>query len=199
MSRLLLETIRCQDGQLDNLPYHQERLLRSRRELLGLQGGIRLEDIQPPEEARHGLFKCRVIYAEQIESIEFLPYTFQPLNSLKLVDCGPLSYSYKYADRKAIEKLYRLRGRASDVLFLRRGLLTDTSHANIALFDGHKWFTPARPLLAGTRRAALIDAGLLLPVHIRAEELPHFKELRLINAMARFEDERTVPLHHVAF
>lgn len=197
MSRLLLETIRCQDGQLDNLHYHQERLMRSRRELLGLQGGIRLEDIHPPGEARQGLFKCRVIYAEKIETVEFLPYLFRPVNSLKLVDCGQLSYSYKFADRKAIDKLFRLRGRADDVLFLRRGLLTDTSYANIALFDGEKWFTPARPLLAGTRRAALIEAGLLLPDHIHAADLPHFRELRLINAMSRLEDERTVPLNHI--
>lgn len=199
MSQLLLETIRCQDGQLDNLHYHQERLKRSRRELLGLSGDLRLEDIQVPEEMRSGLYKCRIVYAEKIEVIEFLPYQMQAVASLKLVDCGQLNYSYKFADRKPIEKLYRLRNQADDVLFLRRGLLTDTSYANIALFDGHQWFTPARPLLAGTRRAALVDAGLLLPDHIHPKDLAHFQELRLINAMARLEDALRVPINQVFF
>lgn len=198
MKPLLLETIRCQDGVLHNLHFHQNRLERSRRELLGLRdAAIRLEEIQPPEEARAGLFKCRLLYGEQIEKIEFLHYHQSHIKSLQRVEAGQLDYAHKYADRKAIEKLFKLRGRADDILIVRRGLLTDTSYANIALYDGHQWFTPARPLLPGTRRAALIEAGSLLPEHISSTDLAYFKELRLINAMIGLEDALSVPIEQV--
>ena len=44
---------------------------------------------------------------------------------------------------------------------MKQGLLTDTSIANIALSDGTHWYTPAHPLLKGTKRAALLEEGIL--------------------------------------
>jgi 4-amino-4-deoxychorismate lyase len=198
MKPLLLETIRCEHGILANLPYHQKRLERSRRLLLGEQDTtILLADIPVPEEARHGLYKCRVLYAARIEKIAFLPYARPSIQSLQIVEAGPLEYAHKYADRRGIEQLFKQRGRADDVLLSRHGLLMDTSYANIALYDGRRWFTPARPLLPGTRRAALIDAGILQPERIYISDLPDFQELRLINAMIGLEDALSVPIEHV--
>jgi 4-amino-4-deoxychorismate lyase len=198
MKPLLLETIRCEHGVLANLPYHQKRLERSRRQLLGEQDAtILLLDIPVPAEARQGLFKCRVLYAERIEKIAFLPYSRPCIQSLKIVEAGALDYAHKYADRRGIEKLFKQRGPADDVLLCRHGLLMDTSYANIALYDGRRWFTPARPLLAGTRRAALIDAGVLQPERIYCSDLREFQELRLINAMIGLEDALSVPIERV--
>ena len=66
---------------------------------------------------------------------------------------------------------------------MKQGLLTDTSIANIALSDGTHWYTPAHPLLKGTKRAALLEEGILQEKDIRPEDLPSFSTVRLFNAM----------------
>ena len=73
-----------------------------------------------------------------------------------------------------------------DILIVRRGLLTDTSIANIALFDGKDWFTPKLPLLRGTCRTALIDNGIIKEKDIRPEELSSYSFVRLFNAMIKW-------------
>ena len=71
-------------------------------------------------------------------------------------------------------------------IIVRRGLLTDTSIANIALFDGKDWFTPKLPLLRGTCRTALIDNGIIKEKDIRPEELSSYSFVRLFNAMIKW-------------
>ena len=66
---------------------------------------------------------------------------------------------------------------------VQHGFLTDTSYANLALYDGYKWFTPSVPMLRGTRRAKLLEDGTLKKAVIREKDLPLFKKVRLINAM----------------
>ena len=79
--------------------------------------------------------------------------------------------------------LYALRGDCDDIIIVRKGLLTDTSYANIAFWDGHRWITPAEPLLAGTCRARLLDEGWLVEGAIRSKDLPGFSRIRIFNAM----------------
>ena len=53
-----------------------------------------------------------------------------------------IDYRYKQADRRVLDEAFALRDTADDVLIVRHGLLTDTSIANIALWDGCEWHTP---------------------------------------------------------
>ena len=85
----------------------------------------------------------------------------RPVHSLQLVYSDDIDYTYKSTDREALNRLFACRGERDDILIVRRGLLTDTSIANIALFDGKDWFTPKLPLLRGTCRTALIDNGII--------------------------------------
>ena len=94
-----------------------------------------------------------------------------------------LDYTYKSAGREPLNCLFALRGACDDILIVKQGLLTDTSIANIALSDGTHWYTPAHPLLKGTRRAALLEEGILQEKDIRPEDLPSFSTVRLFNAM----------------
>ncbi len=70
-----------------------------------------------------------------------------------------------------------------DILIVKQGLLTDTSIANIAFYNGTHWYTPAHPLLKGTKRAALLEEGILQEKDIRPENLSSFSTVRLFNAM----------------
>lgn len=183
MKGLLLETIRCQEGRLQHLAWHQERASRSSRALFGSKAEVNLGAISVPPEAATGVFKCRVLYDTCIRKIEYSPYSIRPVKKLRLMSADRLEYRHKFADRAKIQELFNLRGGADDILIVKNGLITDTSYANVALFDGAAWHTPASPLLQGTRRAGLIAAGKLVETDIPAGGLPIYKEVRLINAM----------------
>ena len=106
--------------------------------------------------------------------------------TLQLVYSDDIDYTYKSTDREALNRLFACRGERDDILIVRRGLLTDTSIANIALFDGKDWFTPKLPLLRGTCRTALIDNGIIKEKDIRPEELSSYSFVRLFNAMIKW-------------
>ena len=75
---------------------------------------------------------------------------------------------------------------ADDVLIVRHGLLTDTSIANIALWNGCEWHTPAQPLLAGTQRRYLLDTGQIKETDIPVASLGNYRHIRLFNALIPF-------------
>ena len=67
---------------------------------------------------------------------------------------------------------------------MKQGLLTDTSIANIALSDGTHWYTPAHPLLKGTKRGSLDwKKESCRKKTSDRKTLPSFSTVRLFNAM----------------
>ena len=111
-----------------------------------------------------------------------LPITQEQVDELR-AHVDDIDYACKSTDRSALNRLFARRGAYDDILIVRRHLLTDTSIANIALFDGSHWHTPQHPLLKGTKRAELLDKGILTEKDIRMEELPAYSTIRLFNAM----------------
>ena len=131
-----------------------------------------------------GIVKARVVYGEKgIEDLSYSPYAVRHVHSLALMQADTIDYTYKSAGREPLNCLFALRGACDDILIVKQGLLTDTSIANIALSDGTHWYTPAHPLLKGTKRAALLEEGILQEKDIRPEDLPSFSTVRLFNAM----------------
>lgn len=180
-----IETIRIEKGRLRNIAYHDRRMNEVRCEVWGVDRSASIEtyiDASPYEERT----RCRVTYGRDVESVEFFPYQIRPVHSLQLVRGGQIEYRRKRADRSELNALFACRGEADDVLIVRGGLLTDTSIANIALGDGTGWYTPASPLLEGTQRACLLDAGMIRPLDIHADDLFRFQKIRLFNAMIDF-------------
>jgi 4-amino-4-deoxychorismate lyase len=158
---------------------------------------INLDELIVPKDCENGLFKCRIIYSESLQSVEFLPYTLPKISSLKLVVNNQIDYSLKFADRSEIQKMFGKRGLADDVLIVKNGWITDTSFANILFFDGKRWLTPEKPLLKGTQRENLLRQGLIFQADISPANLPDFSKARLINAMIRFEDEIDVEIGRI--
>ena len=185
---LCIETIRLAEGQLCNLQYHNDRLNGTRQALYqSLEKWDLAELIVPPSHAQAEVFKCRVTYGQALEKIEFEPYQPRLIKSLKLVEANDLSYGFKYASRQSLNALFAQRGPADDVLIVKNGFITDTSYANVAFLENGQWFTPALPLLAGTRRAQLLQEGAILEKQIRVQELSNFSRTRIFNAMIDFE------------
>lgn len=196
MSRLL-ESIRCENGELQNLQYHQARMDASFEALFSRVNRIRLGDIRVPGYCRSGLYKCRVTYAETLETVDFEAYQLPVINSLQLVTEDEIDYSLKYENRSCLARLLEKKGDCDEILIIRNGLVTDTSYSNIVFYDGENWFTPASPLLRGTRREQLLCEKKITLADIRVEDFPRFQNSRLINAMIRFEDAVDIAMNRL--
>lgn len=182
---LLLETIRIEEGIIHNLPYHQARMNRSREHLFHTFSVIDLAShLAIPKE--NGIIRCRVLYGQEIENIEYLPYTPKEIHTLKIVS-SDIQYHYKYADRKKLDNLLTAHPNADEVIIEQDGLLTDTTISNIAFFREGKWYTPKKPLLEGTMREKFLKQGILHPHNIRKDEVKSYSHVALINAMLGFK------------
>jgi len=191
----LLESIRCEKGELQNLPFHQSRMDNAIQVLTSKKNTINLKKVIVPEHCRKGLYKCRLTYSESIENIEFIPYQYPPTKSLKLIVDNEIDYAFKFANRSNINLLLEKKGDCDDILIIKNGLITDTSLTNIIFFNGKNWLTPALPLLKGTQREKLLSEEKIITADIRPADLSQFQKARIINAMIRFEDERDVVIY----
>ncbi len=195
----LLETIKLEDGVLKNISLHNERFNYVRTKLFGASNKIALEkEIQIPVSIKKGIYKCRIIYSTNIESVEFSQYLIKPVKTLKLVYDNDIVYNYKHLDRTCIEKQMK-HITEDDILIVKSGLITDVSFANIVFFDGLKWITPTLPLLEGTKRKHLLAKKLIFEDEIKPTDLKHFKKARLINAMLDLETSPDIEIEHFVF
>lgn len=187
----LLESVRFENNEFSNLAYHQERMNRSRFELLNLSDEIDLVSRLKEHSLslKSGLYKCRVIYDSMIRKVEFVPYQKPKIESLKLIVCDSIDYGYKFTDRAIINNLFSQKEAADDIIILKDGFVTDSSTANLLFYDGSNWYTPSKPLLPGTQRANLLDRSKIILTDIVPSDFIKFEKVRLVNAMLRFEDE----------
>jgi 4-amino-4-deoxychorismate lyase len=193
-----LESIRILDGQAELLPYHQRRINRSRRMHYAKSPSLKLEKVMENLEIpAKGLYKLRIEYGADVIKQEIIPYHTRAVNSLKLVGADGIAYGRKYVDRSSIRRCLEKKGHCDDILMVQHGHLTDSSYANIALFDGKHWHTPAWPLLRGTRREMLLEKKIIRPSVIRARDLKSFQSIRLMNAMLRWEEGPTLDISEI--
>lgn len=185
---LLIESIKLRDGEFRNLFYHEQRMLRSLSMLCGADDDFNLErflsNIQFPST---GLFKCRILYDDLRKEVEFIPYQQKIINTLRIVEHDRISYEYKYADRRSIDRLFELRRECDDILIIRKGLVTDSSVSNIVFRKGKDWLTPWSALLKGTQRQKLVEENIIMQEEITVEDIRSFDTFKLINAMTEFD------------
>ncbi|WPP48638.1 aminotransferase class IV [Catalinimonas niigatensis] len=195
----MLESICVDDGKAQLLAYHKQRMNRSRRNLLGITEEIKLEEAIAPllSQYSRGLYKCRVLYQEAIEKIEFVPYQRPQIRTLKKVYSEEVEYSYKYAAREALTLLFQQRAHCDDILIIKNGMVTDTYFANLLFSDGDKWYTPDRPLLKGVQRAYLMDQRLVQERQILEEDLLQFTHFKFVNALNPFDHSPSVAISNI--
>jgi 4-amino-4-deoxychorismate lyase len=191
-----IESIYLSDGELRNLGLHQRRLKLTQLAHFGFSVRI---DLKTQLERRSlpavGVFKVRVTYGREIESIEVEPYTRHRVQRIELVEAESLDYRFKYADRRLIDALRHEVGPGAQPVVVQRGLLTDATYANICVFDGERWLTPVRPLLEGTARAAALAAGQVQAAAISVTDFRagRYQKMKLINCMTLFDEAEEIP------
>jgi len=188
---LLIETISCVDGKLQNLFWHTVRVNKSRGALFNSKNKLSLDNTAIPDFVKKGKWKCRLIYNEKMHGVSFEPYKVRKVYTLKVVE-SDIKYCHKFEDRTVIDSLYQQKGDADEILIIKNGLVTDTSIANVLLFDGLDWVTPEMPLLEGTMRAELISKKVVTTKRIAQKDLLSYQKIMLINAMNPFDESRSL-------
>ncbi len=176
------------------MPLHQQRFEATRRAFFENLPDIPLaKNLVIPSYLTQNTYKCRVIYSKEIHVVEWLPYQPRRIGSLQMVVCDNLNYTYKFEDRNRLESLFAMRNSCDDVLIVRKGLITDTSYANIAFWDGSRWLTPDQPLLAGTMRQWLLHCKVIRPAKIQPFSVKTFQKARVFNAMIGWSELYEIP------
>lgn len=193
-----IESIRVEFGALMSLDYHQQRINNTLTHF-NAQHHINLKQLVcPPEFSNTAVVKCRVLYdLNQILGIEFIPYTIKSISSVSFVSVNGKEYSFKYADRKWINDMVALSG-TDEIIMHDQHLIKDASYANLAFYDGHKWVTPAQPLLKGTRREQLINSNIIVPHDIYINQLHLYKQVKFINAMMTWQESPSLGINNLS-
>ena len=177
-----LETICIENGLLKNLPYHQKRVNETFVSFYPDRVPIDLsEALSKQNIPSAGIYRLRVIYEEQIISIEFIPYHEKQIAILKIVNTGEFDYGFKWADRSYFEHTLIENKEVDEVIFELDGKIQDCTIANLAFLKNGIWYTPKNPLHWGTTRARLIDENKIQETDIFLDELSSYSHICLIN------------------
>lgn len=192
-----VETIRIEGCKAMHLPLHEARMNATRAHFAPHVAPISLQkwlDDAPLSDER---IKVRVVYdVDGVCETTFQTYKRREIQWLRMVEDNDISYTFKSTDRHELDHLLALRDGCDEVLIVKNGLITDTSFTNVAFFDGHKWLTPAQPLLNGTMRQWLLQCGQLTETQITPASLASFQRIMLFNAMIGAH-ELELPTTHI--
>jgi len=193
----LIESIKVFDKKLFNIEYHNKRMNNSRRILFNCNDEIDLSTIiKIPENLDNRLYKCRLIYSKEIESIEFVPYVKKNINTIKIVENNFIDYTHKFENRDELNKML-LESNADEIIIIKNNFITDASFANIVFSDGIIFVTPSTPLLKGTKREKLLNEGIIREEELRKNDITKFKFFYLINSMLGIDDENKISIEKI--
>ncbi len=190
-----IETIRVENKKCLHLTLHEQRLNHTRRTFFGDVQDIDLKSvINFPESLTQSIYKCRIVYGLNIESITFDFYVIKNIHSLKLITDDTIDYSFKFEDRSRFNQYLTYKS-ADEILIIKNGFVTDTSFSNIVFFDGIKWITPSTYLLNGMQRQQLLQQGAMIEEEIKPSDLKYFRFAKLINAMLDLDTSPSIDIH----
>lgn len=184
-----IESIKLLDGKFFRLKLHQERINGIFDEFFPDKKKISLiKLIENQTFPKEGFFKTRIVFDEEVKTLEFIPYKLPDIKTLKIIETDIETTRYKSTNREKINRAYAKKEDCDDVIFVKNGLITDTSYCNIAFFDGKNWFTPKTPLIYGTQRKNLISNKLIFEKDIKLSDLKNFQLVSLFNAMIELRE-----------
>ena len=187
---LLMETVRLEDGKPQHVSFHNERMNRSRGELFdanqpldlatAIEEAVAAAREKPPQRSR-----CRVLYDREVRSVTWEVLGPRHFQSFSLIS-SEISYDHKFLDRTELNGLKEMAPESDDIIIVRQGLITDTTIANLAFYDGTDWLTPGSPLLRGTARERYLKEGRIREADIGPGDVQGFKKIALLNALLDF-------------
>ncbi|MDO5017643.1 MAG: aminotransferase class IV [Porphyromonas sp.] len=203
MEKLLIETFCREGGRLLHLPYHRERICRSVGDAVPLEQFIEAVDaaatdlVATDPAANEGTWRVTVTYSEAgIEGVRMIPYQLPEIQKLRVIPLLRNFYSSKWADRSFFDGVKEFLYYGVEPLFTLNGLVTDTSFTNLLFEREGRLFTPKSYLLGGTKRAQLLDKGIVEEVEVTVDSISDYDRVHLVNAMLD-PGELTVPTSNI--
>jgi len=188
------ETIRYQNGLLENVSYHQTRINRTlkafEKNTSILINEIPLEfDFKMDE-----VYKIRILYnIEGNYKVEYELYKLKNVNTVAISPINQEEYSFKYTNRHWLNEALDKAG-TDEIIIVKDEIIKDGNYANLVFFNGTEWHTPKNPLLLGTHRARLIDEHKIIEKEIKIMELANYKKVKFINAMMLWDESPEIAI-----
>lgn len=194
----LFESIKVENGRIQNREYHQWRIEWSMKACFPDSPVLSIEEIlHHVKLPQSGVYKAKLVYNETLQDVSFEIYSKKSIDQFMLINADFLTYDYKWFDRQAIDEVMRSFANHQEVIFIKNGLISDTSFSNLVFFNGSEWLTPRKPLLRGTKRQALLNDGEISEADISENELNQFTAFRMINAMLEFDKENEYSIDRI--
>jgi len=177
-----IETFLIKNGKIQNFKYHLKRMEKTAKY-------FKFQVPSSEFQVKNGDWRVRVTYNQfGIQNIEYFPIKKREFKKFKLININ-FDYSFKYKNRNSFSTLHsQFYINYDEFILIKNNLITDTTISNLAFFTGSEWLTPKYPLLQGTKRAELIDKGILKEANIHKYDLPYFKKIAMLNAIIGFQE-----------
>ncbi|AZA47971.1 aminodeoxychorismate lyase [Chryseobacterium carnipullorum] len=192
-----IESIKVEDQDIFLLELHQKRVNQTFAHF-GKEGSIDLGKIfKNLEHDEDGLFKLRLSYdLDKRIRTQMIPYAIPEIQSFQLVENNSFDYSFKFEDRKELEKM-KMKSKAEEIIIIKNNHITDTSFSNILFLKGKDWFTPTTYLLNGVQRQNLLKHKKIKETEVTLQNIKQFSHFQLINAMNDFDDMFIYPIDKI--
>ncbi len=194
-----IETLKVIDGQIINIQYHNTRVKKTTFDFFNQE--ISLYDLlNTINISTHSdeIYKLRIVYDTKLLDFSYTSYTKKTINSLKIVHIDSFFYNYKFEDRQQFQQLLTGLDQTTEIIIAVNGLITDSSYSNLIFKKNNQYFTPESCLLPGTKRAFLLDNGIIKTAQITVDSMYDYENVSLINAMLEPGDI-SLAINHIIF
>ncbi|QNS15125.1 aminotransferase class IV family protein [Mannheimia bovis] len=194
----LFETLSIIDGNIQNLPYHQQRFEQAVWEYFSCEPTFTLAQILVvPEAYQQGKVRCRIDYNASAFEITFFPYSPKQVERFRCVEVENWDYHLKFSDRKRFDLLNILQN--EEVVIINNGNVSDCSIGNLLFLKDGVWYSPQDYLLKGTQLTRLLEEGKVYLTKITQADLGQYEKIMLINALNPFNECRALPCSQTYF
>ena len=192
-----IESIKVEDTEIFLLDQHQKRVNET-FSYFGKEVSINIDEIfKSLKHDEHGLYKFKITYDLTGKyRTQMIPYAMSEIANFQLVENNSYDYSFKFEDRKELEKM-KILSKAAEIIIVKNNHITDTSYSNLLFKKGKDWFTPKTFLLNGVQRQSLLKAKKIKEAEITLQNLSEYSHFQLINALNEADDSYSYPIDRI--
>ena len=192
-----IESIKVEDRKIFLLDHHQKRVDATFAHF-GKEGSINLSEIfRNLDHDEDGLYKLRISYdLNKNFRTQLISYAISEINNFQLVVNNVYDYSFKFEDRKELEKMLQ-QARSGEIIIVKNNHITDTSFSNLLFKKGKEWFTPSTYLLNGVQRQSVLKNKKIKEAEITLQNIAEYSHFQIINAMNDFDDMFIYPIARI--
>ena len=192
-----IESIKVEDTEIFLLDQHQKRVNET-FSYFGKEVSINIGEIfKSLKHDEDGLYKFRITYDLTGKyRTQMIPYAMSEIANFQLVENNSYDYSFKFEDRKELEKM-KILSKAAEIIIVKNNHITDSSYSNLLFKKGKDWFTPKTFLLNGVQRQHLLKTKKIKEAEITLQNLSEYSHFQLINALNELDDAYSYSIERI--